>query len=72
MAEKYYKDHRNDFILDEETGTARGITDDEKAMIGGMITAKNVKYTKQNKAMAFLTVEDLYWKCGSHCISEGV
>lgn len=29
-------------------------------MIGGIITAKNVKYTKQNKAMAFLTVEDLY------------
>lgn len=29
-------------------------------MIGGMITAKNIKYTKQNKAMAFLTVEDLY------------
>lgn len=49
-----------DFVLDEESGTARGITDDEKAMIGGIITAKNVKYTKQNKAMAFLTVEDLY------------
>lgn len=49
-----------DFVLDEESGTAAGITDDEKAMIGGIITAKNVKYTKQNKAMAFLTVEDLY------------
>ena len=35
-------------------------TMDENAMIGGMITAKNIKYTKQNKTMAFLTVEDLY------------
>ena len=49
-----------DFALDEELGVARGINDGENAMIGGMITAKNIKYTKQNKTMAFLTVEDLY------------
>ncbi len=49
-----------DFVLDEESGIARGIKKGRNAMIGGMITAKNVKYTKQNKAMAFLTVEDLY------------
>ena len=49
-----------DFTLDEELGVARGINEGENAMIGGMITAKNIKYTKQNKAMAFLTVEDLY------------
>ena len=39
-----------DFVLDEESGTARGITDDEKAMIGGIITAKNVKYTKTEQS----------------------
>ena len=49
-----------DFALDEELGVACGINDGENAMIGGMITAKNIKYTKQNKTMAFLTVEDLY------------
>ena len=49
-----------DFVLDEETGLACGVNDGEKVMIGGIITAKTVKYTKNNKAMAFLTVEDLY------------
>ena len=29
-------------------------------MIGGMITDKTVKFTKNNKTMAFLTIEDLY------------
>ena len=27
--------------------------------IGGMITDKVIKYTKSNKAMAFITLEDL-------------
>lgn len=48
-----------DFILDEETGAVR-VRDGESAMIGGMIEGKTVKYTKNNKAMAFLTIEDLY------------
>ena len=29
-------------------------------MIGGMITDKTIKFTKNNKTMAFLTIEDLY------------
>ena len=33
--------------------------DGEKAVIGGMIIAKKVKYTKNNKVMAFLDVEDM-------------
>lgn len=47
-----------DFELDEETGSAR-VADGTKAVIGGMITSKTVKYTKTNKTMAFLTLEDL-------------
>ena len=30
-----------------------------KLSIGGMITEKKVKYTRTNKVMAFLTLEDL-------------
>ena len=33
--------------------------DNAKAVIGGMITDKKIKYTKQDKIMAFLTLEDL-------------
>ncbi len=47
-----------DFVLDPETDTVK-IGDGVKATIGGMITAKTVKYTKNNKAMAFITIEDL-------------
>ena len=47
-----------DFVLDLETDTVK-IGDGVKATIGGMITAKTIKYTKNNKAMAFITVEDL-------------
>ena len=47
-----------DFLMDEETGTA-GVQDGSKAVIGGMITSKKVKYTKNNKVMAFLDVEDM-------------
>ncbi|MCR5768685.1 MAG: DNA polymerase III subunit alpha [Lachnospiraceae bacterium] len=36
------------------------VTDGEYAVIGGIITAKNLKTTKSNSMMAFLTVEDLY------------
>ena len=35
------------------------IYDGEKVKIGGIIAHKSVKYTKNNKAMAFLTVEDV-------------
>jgi DNA polymerase-3 subunit alpha len=47
-----------DFLLDEETNQSR-VQDKSKAIIGGMITEKTVKYTKTNQTMAFLTVEDL-------------
>ena len=47
-----------DFVLDEETGTLK-VSDGAKVCIGGMITDKVIKYTKGNKAMAFITLEDL-------------
>ena len=50
----------SDFMMDEETGTVIRARDGEKAMVGGMIVGKTVKYTRHNQAMAFLTIEDLY------------
>ena len=47
-----------EFQLDEETGRAK-VHDGAKETVGGMITAKTIKYTKNNKVMAFLTLEDL-------------
>ena len=47
-----------DFVLDEETGQTR-VSDGARATIGGMITEKKIKYTKNEKVMAFLQVEDL-------------
>ncbi len=48
----------SDFALDEETGASK-VTDNSTAIIGGMITSCKIKYTKNNKTMAFLNVEDL-------------
>ena len=47
-----------DFIVDEETQQTN-VQDGAYVTIGGMITGKNVKTTRNNKMMAFLTVEDL-------------
>lgn len=56
--ERYKTNTTNDFSLDEETGTAN-VVDQAPVIIGGMIADKTIKYTKQDKIMAFLTVEDL-------------
>ena len=48
-----------DFMLDQETDTVK-INDGERVTIGGMITGKTIKYTKTNKPMAFINLEDLY------------
>ena len=47
-----------DFQADEETGKAR-VYDGQTVIVGGMITAKTVKTTKNNQLMAFVTLEDL-------------
>ena len=46
------------FQLDEESG-AVPLQDGSSATIGGIITEKKIKYTKNDKVMAFLQVEDL-------------
>ena len=47
-----------DFQPDEESGIPK-VYDGQKVIIGGMITERTIKYTRNNKVMAFLTVEDL-------------
>lgn len=56
--EKTISAKTSDFQPDEETGLPR-VYDGQKVIIGGMITDRTIKYTKNNKIMAFLTVEDL-------------
>ena len=48
-----------DFMLDEETNRVN-IEEDSTQTIGGMINNKTIKYTKNDKTMAFLELEDLY------------
>ncbi|MBR3761942.1 MAG: DNA polymerase III subunit alpha [Lachnospiraceae bacterium] len=48
-----------DFMLDEETGKVN-VEDGTTQTIGGMINQKTIKYTKNDKTMAFLEIEDLY------------
>lgn len=47
-----------DFALNEETGEC-ALKDNATAVIGGLIADKKIKYTKNDKIMAFLQVEDL-------------
>ena len=47
-----------DFALDEETNSIHAL-DGSRAVIGGLVAEKKIKYTKNDKVMAFLQVEDL-------------
>ena len=47
-----------DFQIDENTGRAK-VQDGARETVGGMITGRTIKHTKNNKMMAFLTLEDL-------------
>ena len=58
IMEKTITARTSDFQPDEETNLPK-VMDSQKVIIGGMITEKTIKYTKNNKVMAFLTVEDL-------------
>ncbi|NLG02395.1 MAG: DNA polymerase III subunit alpha [Clostridia bacterium] len=51
----------SDFVIDEETGLVK-VEDGSKAIIGGIIESKTIKYTKSGKNMAFIVVEDLTGK----------
>ena len=58
VMEKTISAKTSDFQPDEETGIPR-VFDGQKVVVGGMITDKTIKYTKNNKVMAFITLEDL-------------
>lgn len=47
-----------DFVLEEESGET-GVRDNAPCTIGGIISNKKIKYTKNDKIMAFLQIEDL-------------
>ena len=47
-----------DFQYDEETRRTK-VRDGARETVGGIITGKTIKYTRNNKVMAFLTLEDL-------------
>lgn len=52
----------SDFLLeDSDTDNLAGILvqDGERAVIGGLVEGKTIKYTRQNQAMAFVMIEDL-------------
>ena len=71
-----------DFVLNEETGVPV-VKDGTSATIGGLIADKKIKYTKNDKIMAFLQIEDLlgsvevivfprdYEKYGSKLVEDG-
>lgn len=48
-----------DFAIDDETGEPK-VKDGDTHIIGGMITSKTVKSTRNNSMMAFITLEDLF------------
>lgn len=54
----YVTAESRDFMPDNETG-APAVKDNSRHTVGGMITGISIKYTRQNKAMAFLTLEDM-------------
>ena len=49
----------NDFNIDEETDRPK-VEDGRIEIIGGMVTSKTVKTTRNNSMMAFITLEDLF------------
>ncbi len=51
--------YSNDFTIDEETEKPK-VIDGNFETIGGMVTAKTVKTTRNNSMMAFITLEDLF------------
>ncbi|MDO4418560.1 MAG: OB-fold nucleic acid binding domain-containing protein, partial [Eubacteriales bacterium] len=48
-----------DFVLDEDAAAPQALLDRREAVIGGIISEKTIKYTKNGEVMAFLSIEDL-------------
>jgi DNA polymerase-3 subunit alpha len=57
MWERHISARTSEFLLDENGRTV--VRDNSKVIIGGIITEKKVKYTKNNQIMAFINLEDL-------------
>lgn len=47
-----------DFQIDEETGRTK-VREGARETVGGIIAGRTIKYTRTNKTMCFLTLEDL-------------
>jgi DNA polymerase-3 subunit alpha len=47
-----------DFHLDDDTGMP-DVRDGSTAVVGGIITSKTIKYTRNDQIMAFITLEDM-------------
>ena len=56
--QKHITNTTSDFLLEEETGSIK-LEDQAKVTVGGMVADKTIKYTKNDKVMAFLNLEDL-------------
>jgi len=56
--EKHITAQTAEFYLQEEAGEA-SVKDGSRVTVGGMIADKTIKYTKDNKVMAFIKLEDL-------------
>ena len=56
--EKHITARTAEFALQEESGEV-SVEDGARVTVGGMITDKTIKYTKDNKVMAFVRLEDL-------------
>nr|WP_330400964.1 DUF655 domain-containing protein [Sporanaerobium hydrogeniformans] len=55
--ERYISHTGSDFILKEEED--ENVQDGQRVIVGGILVEKRVIYTKNNKKMAFVTLEDL-------------
>lgn len=51
--------YANEFVIDEEIDRPK-VRDGDTKVIGGMITSKTIKNTRNNSMMAFITLEDLF------------
>ena len=49
-----------DFFEDSDESYEKRVMDGDKVKFGGLIADKKIKYTKNNKIMAFLRIEDIY------------
>lgn len=56
--QRHITNHTGDFILNEESGTV-AVQENGNVIVGGIITDKTIKYTKNDNIMAFLNLEDL-------------